>query len=192
MLGIVFEKEKNMGRIKDKGKKISEILGKHFAAITYAEQGEYEIAREFIKQKKKGEVLLIIEGEDVNQAVIDYALDIVKQNYSHLRILIIFDSIKNEQKNDYLLKKVEKIPQTLKSIIHKLTKLKIRSSISFEIGDPFETIFCFIKAHKDIVLCIYDSPRLYDKSGASTKKQQILKELSTKTSIPFFALTKRN
>ena len=174
--------------MKDKGKKISEILSRHFAAITYAEQGEYEIAREFIKPKKRGEVLLIIEGEDVNQAVIDYASDIVKQNYSHLRILLILEPIKNELKNNQLLKKVEKIPDTLKLIIHKLTELKLRPTVSFEIGDPFETILYFVKAHKDIAVCIYDSPKLYDKS--SINKERLLKELSAKTSVPFFTLLK--
>ncbi|MBF0539631.1 MAG: universal stress protein [Nitrospirae bacterium] len=122
-------------------KEWSEKLEKMFSAVTFAEVGEFDTAREMLKSKKK--VLLAVKGSDVERQTLRYAMNICKRIGADLDILYI------------------PVSEALTAVIDRFTIELQKEGIEFNIvrkeGSFKQSILDFTKANKDVLFVIIES-----------------------------------
>ncbi|MBF0608030.1 MAG: hypothetical protein SFH39_11670 [Candidatus Magnetobacterium sp. LHC-1] len=122
-------------------KELSENLEKLFSAVTFAEEGEFDTAREFLKSNKK--VLLALRGSNVDGQTLRYSMNICKRIGADLDILYI------------------PVSETLTTIVDRFTaELKLEGigcKVVRKEGVFKQEILDFTKVNRDVLFVIIES-----------------------------------
>lgn len=172
--------------MKEKGKKIYEDLRRYLSAISFAEAGEFDKAREFLGKRPKSQVLLFVEGDELNPQALEYSIEASVRNKNGLRVLIWLSSPINRLAN--FNQTISKVVKLLSNIKEMVSSKGIEPWITLEIGDEKDFILSHLRQNRDIVLMIYDSKELHS-VGTPKNKEKLLKEISQRTSVPIFAVS---
>ncbi|MBF0338773.1 MAG: hypothetical protein HQL05_13205 [Nitrospirae bacterium] len=122
-------------------KELSEKLEKLFSAVTFAEEGEFDTAREFLKSNKK--VLLALRGSNVEGQTLRYSMNICKRIGADLDILYI------------------PVSETLTTIVDRFTSELQKEGIGCKVvrkeGSFRQEILDFTKVNRDVLFVIIES-----------------------------------
>ena len=110
------------------------------SAITFAEAGEHETAREMLASRKK--VLLAISDRVVERDILDYALNVSKRVGADIDILYLASEAKSP---------------SLKEFLSELKKEGIRCSVVWKTGCMRKAILDYTKKRKDILFVVVGS-----------------------------------
>ncbi len=144
-------------------KKIAEELDKYFTAITFAESGEFDTAKEVIAGNKK--VLLALTEKGLDEKTFLYAINTCKRLDTELDILYIPSS---EQKATALNEFLEKLKK--ESITYNIRTIK---------GNLKQEIINYTTVNKNVLYVVVDSSENLDVESSQKDKgfEELLKDL---------------
>lgn len=134
--------------------KLSEKLEKLFSAVTFAEVGEFDTAREMLVEKKR--VLLALRGLKVDKHTLTYAMNMCKRIDANLDILYGTQS--------------GPIDPTVERFMSELQANDIKYSLIRKSGAMKQEILNFTNSNRDVLFVIIES--IEDLEGDSVVKSK--------------------
>jgi hypothetical protein len=158
-------------------------LESHFMAATFAEAGDFETARQILPDYKRTQtVLLAIEGEHPTKASFDYAFKLCKRVNASLDIL----QLRTEKYAD-----ANSPSESLSTLLPRLEKEGISYKIIVKTAGVKESLFDYVRVHKDVVTAILDSPRVPNRETESTYWNEAFGNIADKLSVPLVTVSKK-
>ncbi len=162
---------------------------KSLAAITYAEAGEFDTATDLLNSGRQKTVLLVVEGEYPDLSAFNYALNLCKRMDAELDILqVINQSLRNDY--DLLSDKISEGSRNTIGLVRRLEESRVPFKVTIRLGDVNTKLINYAKRHKDVVLVVFDSPKLKNSSYAKPWSR-LLEEISRQLSIPLVTVMEK-
>ncbi|MEO5358626.1 MAG: universal stress protein [Nitrospirae bacterium YQR-1] len=127
-------------------KKFSEKMDKMFTAVTFAEEGEFDTAREFMMDSRR--VLLAITENSIDRKTLLYTINTCKRINAELDILYL--SKTNEMNN------------SLQTFLSELDNEGIKYRLIVKTGSLRSEIVAYTESNKEILYVIVDSSDNWD------------------------------
>jgi hypothetical protein len=172
-----------------KRESLIERFHKSLAAIAYAEMGEFETATDLLNTGKQKTVLLVVEGESPDLSAFNYALNLCKRMGAELDILQVINlSLRNDY--DLLSDKMSEGSRNTIALARRLEESRVPFKVTIRLGDVNTKLINYAKRHKDVVLVVFDSPKLKSSSYAKPWSR-LLEEISRQLSIPLVTVMEK-
>lgn len=133
-------------------------------AITFAEAGEFEVARKILGEGEQPwmRVLVAIEDHTSNKETLSYALDLSKKMEAGLDILCVLrpvmDSALQNFRDQVNLELLQELKNRLDSLLFELKKEGIDYKLTFRTGYLTEEIIRYIENRKERFFLVMGSP----------------------------------
>ncbi len=158
------------------------------AAAAFAEEGEFDWAREMIcAEKRIPGILLVIEAEAPDPSTLRYARNLCTRMEARLDILLVSDREENlpaDAKDRISSSAVEKISTFLES----LADDSIRVNTYVKSGDINETVYRHLKEHKEIAAVVYDPPSMQRSNPKDGRWRKTIDRICNQLSIPLVSV----
>ena len=162
---------------------VMEKLESHFMAATFAEAGDFETARQILPNYKRTQtVLLAIEGEYPTKASFDYAFKLCKRVNASLDIL----QLRSNNGIDS-----DSPSEGLSALLPRLQEEGIAFKIIVKAAGVKESLFDYVRAHKDVVTAVLDSPRVPNRETESKYWNEAFENIADKLSVPLVTVSQK-
>ncbi len=162
----------------------------HMAAVAFAEAGDFNAARDYVRSGSKSRaVLLVIEGNDPDEAAFSYAMGLCKRMDAHMDILLVVRKSDNSNNDEISPSLRESIQGRLAPLVRELELSAVQFSLIICRGDMREKLYDFAMRHKDIRMVVYDSPKAREESAVSRGWHRMIETISRRLSIPLVVVS---
>ncbi|MBF0616641.1 MAG: hypothetical protein HQK88_07465 [Nitrospirae bacterium] len=152
-------------------KKFSEKMDKMFTAITFAEEGEFDSAREFMADNRK--VLLALTDRGIDRKTLLYTINTCKRINAELDVLYL---TKTKEKSAFLDK-----------FFSELDSERIKHKLMVKTGSLRKEIVAYTESNKEILYVIVDSSDNWD--TADEEKEREFPDLFKNLRCPLVVIT---
>ena len=135
-------------------KKFSEKMDKMFTAVTFAEEGEFDTAREFMMDNRR--VLLALTENGIDRKTLLYTINTCKRINAELDILYL---TKTKEKNT-----------SLETFFSELNSEGIKYRLIVKIGSLRQEIVTYTESNKEILYVIVDSSDNWDTTSGEKER----------------------
>jgi len=182
------------GASKTRAKKsLSERLKADFAAVAFAEAGEFETAREMAARKGKPRtVLLAIEGELPSKMAFEHALGLCKRMGAELDVLQVVETPQDLSDPTELGRRMSEASSNVVRFLQEAQQQGIPFKITLRLGDVNDKLIDYVKRHKDVAIVVFDSPRAGSTDGQSRNWRRLAERFSQKLAVPLVTIADRN
>jgi nucleotide-binding universal stress UspA family protein len=182
-------------RTSDASKKesFSEKLKADFAAIAFAEAGEFDTARDMAARNGKPRtVLLAIEGERPSKMALDHALGLCKRMSAELDVLQLVENPQDLSDPNELGRRMSEASSNVVTPLKDVQKQGIPFKITLRLGDVNDKLINYVKRHKDVAIVVFDSPCAGSSDGRSRHWRKLVERFSQKLAVPLVTIAERN
>ncbi|MEW6533703.1 MAG: hypothetical protein AB1473_22935 [Thermodesulfobacteriota bacterium] len=176
-----------------KRKSFSEKLQLDFAAVTFAEAGEFETARDIAATKNKARtVLLVIEGESPIKMSLNHALGLCKRMGAELDVLQVIQTPQDLSDPNELGRRMAEASSNIVRCLQDVQRHEIPFKVTLRLGNANDKLVDYVKQHKDVGIVVLDSPQAGSPDTRSRQWRRLVERLSQKLAVPLVTITDRN
>jgi hypothetical protein len=179
------------GTNKPKKEGLGQKIRRHMAAAAYAEAGEYQSARDILEpQAKTKTVLFVIAGSTPDPSAVSYALNYCSRTGAELDVLLVIEKSSDEDYSSLGIKMNEG-SKNIVGLVREIEEKEIPFKITIRLGDVHEKLLNYARRHKDVVMVIYDSPKIHTSKVKNRAWTQVVENISRQLSVPFITVLEK-
>jgi hypothetical protein len=164
----------------------------HMAAVAFAEAGDFRAARDYARSGGKSRaVLLVVEGNDPDEAALSYAMGLCERMDAHMEILLVMRKSTSAGDEEISFSLRQSIQVRLAPLVRELERSAVSFSLIICRGDIREKIYEIAQQHKDIRMVIYDSRKAREESAVNRGWHRMIENISRRLSVPLVVVSSK-
>lgn len=162
---------------------VGKSLQDHFMAAAFAEAGEFETAARMVPAYRRTlAVLLAVDGEFPTEVAFDYAVNLCGRLNANLDVLQVLGPESGC---------AEEPSPELSAMLNRLEGKGVEFNVTVRRAKAGEMLFDYLRAHRDVVTAVVDSPYLRDKQSRDSSRLRTFRDIADKLSVPLVTAAQR-
>jgi hypothetical protein len=167
-------------------------LEHRLAAATFAEAADFRTARDLVGSGDRPRtVLLVIEGDAPDHTAFSYALALCKRMGLKMDILQTIPMSESKPEPAPSMPHGAAVPRELSRLLRQLEEEGVPFGVTVIRGDVNEKLCDYTTLHKDVIMIVYDSPKVREEPSKSRGWERIFDAISRKLAVPLVRVVEK-